>query len=106
MKTSIISVGLVALVCSGCAIGGGVSVYKKGTDTDGVVFIEKASVRPFITWGDAAQAIIKQRVSNTKNGNAIGQEGYSGETSASNVAPIVGASGELIGKAVKAFVAP
>lgn len=97
---------LTGCVLTGCAIGGGASVYKKTTMTGTNVTEEVVRGRtlPFIAWGDARQAITSQKVSNTKTGNSIGQGGLEQVTSATNVAPILHGAGSLIGEAARTFM--
>ena len=91
MKTSILCLPILALC--GCAIDFGAHVRRDTYDTNGVHLVETGSIRPSVTWGDAAQVKAKQRVSNTKSGNSIGLTGFDQETSASNVAPIISSAG-------------
>lgn len=101
----VITLGLIIVLFSGCAIGGGASVYSRTTNpTNGVESIDRGRTLPFIVWGDARQAIGSQKVANTKTGNSIGQQGLGQETSATNVAPILKGGGALIGEAARTFM--
>lgn len=85
-----------------CAIGTA-KVSKSFTNTNGIPEFQKAQTR-FVAWGDARNAINAQKISSTKTGLSIGQTGFEQETSATNVAGIIGSGGELIGQAARSFL--
>lgn len=108
MKTTIALVTVLALIITGCAMGGGAHAHKRTvtTLTNGVEIVETVDSRllPFVAWGDARNSIGRERVSNTKTGNSIGIDGVDQETSATNVAPIMKSGGALIGEAAAQFL--
>ncbi len=98
--------GLLLALASGCAIATSPRASATLTHPDGTVEVRESKGSAFIAWGDARATLDKLRVSNTTKTQSIGTSGTELETSATNVAPILGGAGELIGKAAKAFVAP
>lgn len=57
----------------------------------------------FVTWGDAAQVMEKLRITNGKT-HGIGITGYEGESSGTNIAPIINSAGGMIGSGVRTFL--
>src|SRR3954470_22954981 len=69
-----------------------------------VAFEEKTTTVRSTTLFDGKNTIDKQRVSLGAKSQSVGQSGIATESSATNVAPVLGSLGELIGKAAKAAV--
>lgn len=98
---------LIALICSGCATATAPKMRSETWTTnkagDVIHEIKDTKGAAFVTWGDAGQVVEKLRVSNGKT-HSIGLSGYEGESSATNVAPILKSAGGLIGEAAKTFL--
>lgn len=99
---------LIAFLC-GCATATAPRLHSEiwTTNKVGEVTheIRESKGSAFLTWGDSVQFMEKLRVSNGKT-HSIGVSGYESESTTTNVPAILNAGGELIGRAVKAFIVP
>lgn len=99
------AIGLSAMLgLTGCAFDGGAAVRRDTYSTNGTHSVERGRIHPALAWGDARQSLGNRRIANTKTGNSIGVKDVEQETSAANVAPIIGSAGAAFGSAYRAFI--